>query len=564
MLAANFPLYDPLHQLYHHFWQYHAATPPGHGPDIGHAVSADLVRWAHLPVAVWNDQPYDNEAIFTGSATIVNGVPTMVYPGLCNKQEWPACDTGTLLAIAIPSDHANDPTLTNWSKPAYNPIVENTQRDPSTAWQTASGEWRLTNYEGVIFSSKDFVHWARAADGLSLFGDSKCPDFFPMPAACTGNGCDLPPPAGSVPPTHVHKESNGGDWYTYGVYTDGPDGSSGNWTPTAGMARTPLDGSQLLGIGMTFYASKSFYDPVGAGRRIYWGWALVGPASAQTLPRVTTYHAALQRLIWQPLPELAQLRSPAPLFSAPSLAIPSGTRASISAAIPAGAANRSETLLSFTLPSSAASFGLSLWPQGYGSGLYTVLNITFEPSSFTASLTLGSPAAVPHSYYMPGKDMPGGDLSVTSETYTDPHLCQLACNRTAACVGFTWVVRPPLQGDCCLKSSLMPIVDNAKCTSGVRPGGAPPPPPHAASLPIPLLPGDKAMDVRVFMDSTFIEVYVMEGRQAITLKMDSTTDFQIGVEAFAGADAAVTDVAVYSMGTIWASVEEVLARRTGK
>jgi len=83
---------------------------------------------------VWNDQPYDNEAIFTGSATIVNGVPTMVYPGLCNKQDWPACGTGTLLAIALPADHANDPTLTNWTKPSYNPVVENTQRDPSTAW----------------------------------------------------------------------------------------------------------------------------------------------------------------------------------------------------------------------------------------------------------------------------------------------------------------------------------------------------------------------------------------------------------------------------------------------
>jgi len=44
----NFPLYDPLHKLYHHFWQAHLATPPGHGPDIGHAVSADLVTWGGL------------------------------------------------------------------------------------------------------------------------------------------------------------------------------------------------------------------------------------------------------------------------------------------------------------------------------------------------------------------------------------------------------------------------------------------------------------------------------------------------------------------------------------
>jgi len=39
------------------------------------------------------------------SATIVNGVPTMVYPGLCTQTDWPACDTGFLLAIALPANH---------------------------------------------------------------------------------------------------------------------------------------------------------------------------------------------------------------------------------------------------------------------------------------------------------------------------------------------------------------------------------------------------------------------------------------------------------------------------
>ena len=42
---------------------------------------------------------------------------------------------------------------------------------------------------------------------------------------------------------------------------------------------------------------------------------------------------------------------------------------------------------------------------------------------------------------MPGIDMPGEDLSVTDVEYTDPHLCQAACNATHACKGFTYVVR---------------------------------------------------------------------------------------------------------------------------
>lgn len=106
----------------------------GQGPVIGHAVSADMVTWSHLPVAVWNDQPYDSVAIYTGSATIVNGVPTMVYPGLCNSKMWPECKTGTLFAIALPADHAGDPLLTNWTKPSYNPIFNDTQVLDRTFW----------------------------------------------------------------------------------------------------------------------------------------------------------------------------------------------------------------------------------------------------------------------------------------------------------------------------------------------------------------------------------------------------------------------------------------------
>ena len=80
---------------------------------IGHAVSADLALWARLPVALWNDAAYDTRAIFTGSTTIVNGVPTMVYPGLCTQHSFPGC-TGMVFGIAVPSNHTGDPFLKTW------------------------------------------------------------------------------------------------------------------------------------------------------------------------------------------------------------------------------------------------------------------------------------------------------------------------------------------------------------------------------------------------------------------------------------------------------------------
>ena len=99
-------------------------------------IAQDFVNWAALPTAIWNGldssvtpprvTPYDNEAIFTGSAQIFDGAgpggkgPGIVniYPGLCNKKDWPKCGTGTLLAQAVPADYAGDQLLTNWTKPS--------------------------------------------------------------------------------------------------------------------------------------------------------------------------------------------------------------------------------------------------------------------------------------------------------------------------------------------------------------------------------------------------------------------------------------------------------------
>ena len=105
----NFPFYDEVHGMYHLMYQDHLCIAPGFGPDIGHVVSRDFVHWTHLPVSIWNDKPYDEVAIFTGSATVVDGKPFIVYPGLCTKGgDFEGCITGTNYAQAVPAD-ASDP-----------------------------------------------------------------------------------------------------------------------------------------------------------------------------------------------------------------------------------------------------------------------------------------------------------------------------------------------------------------------------------------------------------------------------------------------------------------------
>ena len=52
----------------------------------------------------------------------------------------------------VPADYS-DVLLENWTKPSYNPIIENTQRDPSTPWKSPSGEWRLRTYDAKVYGA---------------------------------------------------------------------------------------------------------------------------------------------------------------------------------------------------------------------------------------------------------------------------------------------------------------------------------------------------------------------------------------------------------------------------
>ena len=154
----NGPFYDPVHKLYHNFYQIHVAEDQkgaGDGPDWGHWVSKDFVRWAQLPVAIWNDRYYDNSAIFTGSTTIVDGKPVIMYPGKCKG----ACNEGKggfTYVLVVPKNES-DPLYVEWTKegsvggkPFRNPVVNTTGDDPSTAWRTKHGEWRLIGNQVLL------------------------------------------------------------------------------------------------------------------------------------------------------------------------------------------------------------------------------------------------------------------------------------------------------------------------------------------------------------------------------------------------------------------------------
>lgn len=575
----NGPVFDPVHGVVHHFYQIHLAASPGHGPDYGHFVSKDFVNWAALPVAIWNGlevtkngirkTPYDNQAIFTGSAVVVDGAgpggqPGVVniYPGLCDKKDWPACGTGTLLAQAVPDDYANDELLTNWSKPSYNPVIENAERDPSTPWKTPSGEWRLRTYNSIVYgaaSDADMLAGKWYTIGPSKdFRGCECPSFYPLPAATPGFEAEYGAAAEAAAlPTHVHKTSCGGDWWQLGTYDAGPAKSVGTFKATPGWE--DLFKQKKIEQGQ-FYASKDNEYPTKGGgkRRVNWGWATVPPASAQTLPREITFNAAARTLEQAPLAELEGLRGAA-VYSKNGVALKANTPASLGLA--SGVAKQSEIVATFALPSSEATFGV----------------VVGKPTT----------GGTPVEKLMKGTDMGGGDYNVTHyPPNTDATVCEAACAADVKCNSWTYVIRgnPAGSGDCCLKGNVPCPTPNPICTSGAKvaaklPGcgsnsaGAactvqykPSPDPSAAYHEVPvqcggkwdtlrIVAGERTVEVRVYADYTFIEAYFQKGRVAMTVSAGLNDDSELALTATAPVVAA--SVHAYPIKSIWVTPEAV-------
>ncbi|CAE7947125.1 CWINV4 [Symbiodinium sp. KB8] len=376
----NGPFYDPVHGVYHNFYQIHLALDrngTGNGPDWGHWVSRDFKKWARMPVAIWNDQWYDNVAIFTGSTTIVDGKPVIMYPGKCQNDPWCGKD-GFVYALAVPSN-ASDPLYTNWSKTGSafgknfsNPILSNTGDDPSTAWKTEHGEWRVIGNQACepeggnpIYGSMDFVQWYKV--GCTSLQAGECPSLFPLPKLTPGSERYLET-QGELP-NYVHKAGAGPDRLQVGTWTDGrpgPEGlgTVGTWTQLPGSREVSLD----IYAG---YASKDFWDPV-KERRILWLWGRI-PSGIQAMPRELTYHAGLKQILYNPVEEIRDLRTHT-ISRLGSTALQPGQHVILQAAM------ASEVSLEFAMPSFDTNFSVTLLPSGGSFFLDVVQSANSTPS----------------------------------------------------------------------------------------------------------------------------------------------------------------------------------------
>ena len=280
---------------YHMFYQYNPNAAVWGDMHWAHAVSDDMLRWKHLPIAIApTPGGPDKDGVFSGCAVIDNGGVTAIYTGVNPETQCIASSAGG---------------LTVWKKFPGNPVVAAPPaglavtgfRDPAVwkegdTWLMAVGSgFRGKGGAVLLYESKDLRHWTylhpliagRMKPGVSApdpvdSGEMwECPDFFPL-----GDKHLL-----VISTERVVK-------YLLGSYTD-----------------RQLSPETTGGIDFgSYYAARTMTNT--GDRRILWGWLTEGRtveaqraagwSGVMSLPReLKLFHSQVQM---RPAAELLSLR----------------------------------------------------------------------------------------------------------------------------------------------------------------------------------------------------------------------------------------------------------------
>jgi hypothetical protein len=375
--------------MYHIMWQSHTQyqhvpkwnkKPAGQfgdtGISFGHAVSKDLAHWKQVSNSVWPDEWFTSVSVYDGSATLLNGIPTIIAAGLTPNTTSVFCH-----AKAIPAN-LSDPNLEDWvwdKEPMYCGNSTNNLHPfdaPSSAWKTALGQWQYTDGRGGVYVSDDGQTFR---GGKGKFPGGTVVDFFPLPRVCDGCGSEGAASAFSGDmPTHVWEAAN-----TYSLFhhTEGAKDEAGTLDPVKGNGATVMNAASL-GYSYkcdhgSFGFPKSFDDPV-KKRRIHYGWVqgpgfqgqedamldeLTYKVNHQSLLREITFDPRLGQLNFFPVEEMKLLRGDVLAQITAATAVP--TAGVLLLKTLPNAANQSEIRVTFAMPTTGnVTFGVRVMTTG--------------------------------------------------------------------------------------------------------------------------------------------------------------------------------------------------------
>jgi fructan beta-fructosidase len=301
---------------YHLFFQYNPYGDQWGHMSWGHAVSADLLHWQELPVAIPEDE---RASIFSGSIVVDENnssgfgdgnTPPLVaiYTGCLRRPEG-----GQAQDIAYSNDRGR-----TWTKYAANPVLDlglRDFRDPKVFWHAPTSRWIMAVVlpdvrQAIFYTSSNLKTWtelSRFSDDLQGQGIWECPDLFELPVEGSKQGETA--------------------WvFKVDVFEGHPSQGSG-----ARLFFGQFDGTQFIAepspslhwadYGADFYAALSWANLPSEQKRSVWiGWMnchryaklipTQGWRGAMSIPRelkLRRVDGALQ-LLQQPVTELITLR----------------------------------------------------------------------------------------------------------------------------------------------------------------------------------------------------------------------------------------------------------------
>jgi fructan beta-fructosidase len=299
---------------YHLFYQHNPADTIWGPMHWGHAVSTDLVRWEHLPIAL---APNENGMIFSGSAVVDWNDTTGFFSGghglvaifthadTCPKTHQPRQRQS--LAYSLDKGrtwqyYEGNPVLANPNEPDF--------RDPKAFWHAETQKWIMVLAVGrrvQFYGSPNLKQWEFLSEftGGCTAAVWECPDMFPL--AVDGD------------PDNIK-------WVLLVDVQDG--GASGGASPMYfigdfdGVTFNPDHRENLwLDYGRDVYAGITWSDiPKEDGRRIFiawmnsWQYADEIPTStwrgAMTVPRTLSLRTFPDGIyvVQEPVREVSSLR----------------------------------------------------------------------------------------------------------------------------------------------------------------------------------------------------------------------------------------------------------------
>ena len=303
---------------YHLFYQYNPQGAEWGHMSWGHAVSADMLHWKNLPVAI-PEEP-GKFMIYSGSAV----VDWHNSSGLCKGADSrnPSCLIAIYTAAGTNSQKqhlafSNDRGRT-WTNYSGNPIADLHHpdfRDPKVFWYEPERKWVMVavladERKAVFLDSRDLKSWVLRGS-FEAAGNQKgqweCPDLFELPVGRNRENKKWVLVVNRNPGAPA-----GGTGVEYFV---------GRFDGAHFVNETPITQDLWADYGKDFYATNSFSDiPPKDGRRVWIGWmsnwqyANREPTTAwrgaQSLPRTLSLAQFPDgtRLVQEPVVEAKELR----------------------------------------------------------------------------------------------------------------------------------------------------------------------------------------------------------------------------------------------------------------